>query len=130
MTSSVPCDPSRRPLHPLHPGLAQPGLAASARLVRRGQAGRVHALGPLQRASHRQRGGSPGGGGGIILHLSFVPLNSQSSRDFGDDAAVGLCIECACILNKAGRRGKFQFLKTIFIIFLLFFCECGSVVNA
>ena len=56
-------------------------------------------------------------GGGITLHLSFVPLNSQSSREFCDDAAVGLCIECACILNKAGRRGKFQFLKNIFYYF-------------
>ena len=92
VTSSVTCDPSRRPLHPLHPGLAQPGLAAAARLVRRGQAGGVHALGPIQRAGHRQRGGSPTGGGGITLYLSFVPLTSQSSREFGDDAAVGLCM--------------------------------------
>ena len=108
LTSSVTCDPSRRPLHSLHPGLAQPGLAAAARLVRRGQAGRVHALGPLQRARHRQRGGSLEGEEESLYilrlsytyhDLSFVPLTSQSSREFGDDAAVGLCIECACILK-------------------------------
>ena len=121
VTSSVTCDPSRRPLHPLHPGLAQPGLAAAARLVRRGQAGGVHALGPLQRAGHRQRGGLPGGGG-IILHLSFVPLTSQSSREFGDDAAVGLCIKCAC--NNKGGEGK-----TPGLVFLKHFLCIGHCIS-
>ena len=120
---SVTCDPSRRPLHSLHPGLAQPGLAASARLVRRGQAGRVHALGPLQRARHRQRGGSTGGGG-ITLYLSSVPLTSQSAREFRDDAAVGLCIlKCACIIE--GGEGK-----TPILVFLKhFFIHCHCIPN-
>ena len=119
---SVTCDPSRRPLHSLHPGLAQPGLAASARLVRRGQAGRVHAL-PLQRARNRQRGGSTGGGG-ITLYLSSVPLTSQSAREFRDDAAVGLCIlKCACIIE--GGEGK-----TPILVFLKhFFIHCHCIPN-